>query len=212
MAPGELHCSAVRQSGLLGRLGYESLEPLRLRDSRSASDVPRSARGAVSVGASAVPLSTPSGLRPGGRALGKGVASALAAVRRRIFRAFFGKLVSRRARFIAYQRRRSLQPTGAETQAASRWARAYVRKKGVLARLVATALAGQVGASIGRHAAAGAGLTVDDPGPPVARPKDARPFGLPLGGGAQSLQAPGGPPGCPHGDQGRLASSPNLSD
>jgi hypothetical protein len=82
----------------------------------------------------------------GGRAVGRGVGAGLGRARRRIFRAFFGKLVSRRARFLAYQQRRSLQPTPRETQAANLWARAYIRRKGVLGRLVAAALAGNVGA------------------------------------------------------------------
>ena len=46
----------------------------------------------------------------GVRAAGKGIGAALAMARRRIFRAFFGKLVNRRARLLAYQQRRSLQP------------------------------------------------------------------------------------------------------
>lgn len=82
----------------------------------------------------------------GGKSIGKGLARATAGIRRRIFKAFFGKLVNRRARLIAYQRRRRLQPDHAEVQAAGRWAWAYIRHKGRFGRLVAAALAGEVGA------------------------------------------------------------------
>jgi hypothetical protein len=60
----------------------------------------------------------------------KGIAAATGPIRRRIFRAFFGKLVNRRARLLAWQGRRSLQPSAAEKQAAQRWAKSYVKRKG----------------------------------------------------------------------------------
>jgi hypothetical protein len=74
----------------------------------------------------------------------KGLALATGPVRRRIFRGFFRKLISRRARLISWQKRRSLQPTAGEQRDARSWAAAYVRSKGVLGKLVGTALSGEV--------------------------------------------------------------------
>lgn len=75
---------------------------------------------------------------------GKGLAAATGPIRRRIFRAFFGKLVTRRARLLAWSRRRSSQPTPAENREARGWALAYVKRKGLLGRLVGAALGGDV--------------------------------------------------------------------
>jgi hypothetical protein len=74
----------------------------------------------------------------------KGVAAVTGPVRRRIFRAFFKTLISRRARTISWQRRRSLQPLPGEQRQAQSWATAYVRRKGILGKLVGVALSGDV--------------------------------------------------------------------
>lgn len=64
-------------------------------------------------------------------------------MQRKLFNAFFGKLTRRRARYLAAQRRRSLQPTRAETAEARKWAKSYVRSKGgVLGRMVVAVSAG----------------------------------------------------------------------
>jgi hypothetical protein len=108
--------------------------------------VRRAGRGARR-GMQAATRASPAALAARGvRAAGRGIGAALASARRRIFRAFFGKLVSRRARLLSYQRRRSLQPDRSELYAAGRWARAYIRRRGRFGRLVAAALAGEVGA------------------------------------------------------------------
>ena len=73
---------------------------------------------------------------------GRGLAAATGPIRRKIFRAFFGKLIARRARLVSWQRRRSLAPIAAETTLARRWAVRYVKRRGILGRLVGTALAG----------------------------------------------------------------------
>jgi hypothetical protein len=88
------------------------------------------------------------------KGLGKGLAAVTGPVRRRIFRAFFKKLISRRARLISWQNRRSLRPSPAEQRQAQSWAGAYVRRKGVLGKLVGAALSGEV---------AGAGALVGEP-------------------------------------------------
>ena len=74
----------------------------------------------------------------------KGLAVATGPIRRRIFRTFFRKLISRRARLISWQKRHSLQPTAGEERQARSWAAAYVRRKGILGKLVGTALSGEV--------------------------------------------------------------------
>ncbi len=73
----------------------------------------------------------------------KGLAFATGPIRRRIFRGFFRKLISRRARLISWQKRQSLQPTPGEQRQARSWAVAYVRRKGILGKLVGTALSGE---------------------------------------------------------------------
>jgi hypothetical protein len=78
------------------------------------------------------------------KGLGKGLAAVTGPVRRRIFRAFFKKLISRRARLISWQQRRSLRPLPGEQRQAQSWATAYVRRKGVLGKLVGAALSGDV--------------------------------------------------------------------
>jgi hypothetical protein len=78
------------------------------------------------------------------KGLGKGLAAVTGPVRRRIFRAFFKKLISRRARLISWQQRRSLRPLPAEQRQAQSWATAYVRRKGILGKLVGAALSGDV--------------------------------------------------------------------
>jgi hypothetical protein len=90
---------------------------------------------------------------------GKGLAAATGPIRRKIFRAFFGKLVTRRARLLAWSRRRLSQPTPEEDREARAWALAYVKRKGLLGRLVGAALAGDV---IG-EAATAAALTASIP-------------------------------------------------
>lgn len=85
----------------------------------------------------------------------KGIAAATGPIRRRIFRAFFGKLVNRRARLLAWQGRRSTLPSAADKQAAQRWAKAYVKRKGVLGKLV--------GATLGAEPVTAAILTVSIP-------------------------------------------------
>jgi hypothetical protein len=78
------------------------------------------------------------------KGLGKGLAAVTGPIRRRIFRAFFKTLVSRRARVISWQRRRSLQPSPGERRQAQSWATAYVGRKGILGKLVGAALSGEV--------------------------------------------------------------------
>ena len=78
------------------------------------------------------------------KGLGKGLAAVTGPIRRRIFRAFFSKLISRRARLISWQRRRSLRPLPGEQRQAQSWASSYVRRKGILGKLVGAALSGDV--------------------------------------------------------------------
>jgi hypothetical protein len=75
---------------------------------------------------------------------GRVLAAATGPIRKRIFRAFFGKLTGRRARVLSWQRRRSLKPNAGERQEAQRWASGYVKRKGVLGKLVGAALGGEV--------------------------------------------------------------------
>jgi hypothetical protein len=77
---------------------------------------------------------------------GRGLAAATGPVRRRIFKAFFRKLIGRRARLVSWQRRRTLRPTAAEHEEARRWAVRYVKRRGLLGKLVGAALSGDVGA------------------------------------------------------------------
>lgn len=88
------------------------------------------------------------------KGVGKGLAAVTGPVRRRIFRAFFKKLISRRARLISWRNRRSLRPSPAEQRQAQSWAGSYVRRKGVLGKLVGAALSGDV--TIGEPATAAA--------------------------------------------------------
>lgn len=98
------------------------------------------------------------------RAAGKGLATVTGPLRRRIFRAFFGKLITRRARLISWQRRRSMAPLQAERHEAQRWAAAYVRRKGVFGRLVSAALSGDVvGTYVGADPATSALITASIP-------------------------------------------------
>lgn len=85
------------------------------------------------------------------RLAAKGVAAATGPIRRRIFRAFFGKLAARRARLLAWNGRRDLRPNAAESAQARDWAVAYVKRRGWFGRLVGTSLSG---ASIGEPASA----------------------------------------------------------
>ena len=78
------------------------------------------------------------------KGLGKGLAAVTGPIRRRIFRAFFKTLISRRARVISWQRRRSLRPLPGEQRQAQSWASSYVRRKGILGKLVGAALSGDV--------------------------------------------------------------------
>lgn len=78
------------------------------------------------------------------KAAGRGLTIATAPLRRRIFRAFFGKLIARRARLLSWRNRRSLQPTAADRIAARSWAARYVRRRGLLGKLVGTALSGDL--------------------------------------------------------------------
>jgi hypothetical protein len=93
-------------------------------------------RGAVRVHPLALAATT-------ANAAGRGLARATAPIRRRIFRAFFGKLTERRARLLSWRSRRSLQPTASERASARAWAKQYVRRRGVLGKLVGSALAGE---------------------------------------------------------------------
>jgi hypothetical protein len=79
------------------------------------------------------------------KGLGKGLAAVTGPIRRRIFRAFFKTLISRRARMISWQRRRSLQPLPGEQRQAQSWAVAYVRHKGIFGKLAGVALSGDLG-------------------------------------------------------------------
>jgi hypothetical protein len=75
--------------------------------------------------------------------VGKGMSVATGPIRRRIFRAFFRKLIFRRARLISWQRRKSLQPLPEEQRQARGWAAGYVRRKGgLLGKLVGAAMSG----------------------------------------------------------------------
>jgi len=82
------------------------------------------------------------------KGLGKGLAAVTGPGRRRIFRAFFKKLISRRVRVISWQRRRSLQPLPGEQRQTQSWAVAYVRHKGIFGKLAGAALSGDVGGPI----------------------------------------------------------------
>lgn len=72
----------------------------------------------------------------------RGLAIATGPIRRRIFRAFFGKLMERRARFLSWQARRSLRPDARERAEARVWALSWVRRRGPFGRLVSAALSG----------------------------------------------------------------------
>jgi hypothetical protein len=76
--------------------------------------------------------------------VGKGLSAMTGPIRRRVFRVFFGKLVSRRARLISWQRRRSSHPLPSEQREAQSWAKSYVRRKGVLGKVFGAALSGEV--------------------------------------------------------------------
>ena len=78
----------------------------------------------------------------GTKLVGKGLAAATGPIRRRIFRAFFGKLVNRRARLLSWTNRKTLQPSPAEREAARRWAISYVKRRGIFGKLVGAALSG----------------------------------------------------------------------
>jgi hypothetical protein len=86
------------------------------------------------------------------RLTGKALAAATGPIRKRIFRAFFGKLTNRRARVLSWQRRRALNPNAGEREEARRWATGYVKRKGVLGKLVGAALGADV--SVGEPATA----------------------------------------------------------
>jgi hypothetical protein len=91
------------------------------------------------------------------KGVGKGIAVVTGPIRRRILRAFFKKLISRRSRLISWQQRRSLRPSPAEQRQAQAWAAAYVRRKGILGKLVGAALSGEVtgrGGMVGEPATA----------------------------------------------------------
>jgi hypothetical protein len=82
----------------------------------------------------------------GAKFAGRGLAAATAPIRRRIFRAFFRRLIGRRARYFSWQRRRSLQPTPLEQREARAWSIQYVKRRGLLGKIVGTVLSGEVGA------------------------------------------------------------------
>jgi hypothetical protein len=82
----------------------------------------------------------------GAKFAGHGLAAATRPIRRGIFRAFFRKLIGRRARLLSWQRRQTLHPTASEQAEAHRWAIQYVRRHGLLGKLVGTALSGDIGA------------------------------------------------------------------
>ena len=75
---------------------------------------------------------------------GRGLAAATGPLRRKVFRAFFRKLIARRARLLSWQRRKSLSPIPTEMTLAQRWAVRYVKRRGILGKLVGTALAGDI--------------------------------------------------------------------
>src|SRR5262249_34574023 len=81
-----------------------------------------------------------------GNLAAKAAAFATGPIRRRIFRALFKTLIARRARLLAWQRRRQLNPAPAEVTEARRWAAAYVRRKGILGKLISSTLSGDLGA------------------------------------------------------------------
>lgn len=72
----------------------------------------------------------------------RGLAAATGPLRRKIFRAFFSKLINRRARFLSWKTRRSLQPTARDVAAARTWAVRYVKRRGLLGRLLGASLSG----------------------------------------------------------------------
>jgi len=82
----------------------------------------------------------------GAKFVGRGLAAATGPIRRRIFGAFFRKLIDRRARFLSWQRQRTLRPTAADRAEARAWAIRYVKRRGILGRLIGSALSGDVGA------------------------------------------------------------------
>jgi hypothetical protein len=78
----------------------------------------------------------------GAKYAGRGLAFATGPIRRRIFRAFFARLIQRRARLLSWGRRRSLHPTALDHAAARAWAIRYVKRRGLLGKLVGAALSG----------------------------------------------------------------------
>lgn len=127
----ETFLAGVLESDRLAEVGaLRKLRKVAKRTVRAAARPARSLAKAHPVRLAVRPVKTV--VRATGRAL--------AAARRRIFRAFFGKLVSRRARKIAYSQRRSLTPNQAEQREATVWAGRYLRRKGLFGKLVATAL------------------------------------------------------------------------
>lgn len=75
---------------------------------------------------------------------GRGLAAATGGLRRKIFRAFFRKLIARRARLVSWQRRGSLAPAPGEMVLAQKWAVRYVKRRGIFGKLVGAALSGEV--------------------------------------------------------------------
>lgn len=72
----------------------------------------------------------------------RGLAAATGPIRRRIFRAFFKKLIDRRARFLSWQRRKGLIPAAADLREARAWTIAYVKRSGFLGRIIGATLSG----------------------------------------------------------------------
>jgi hypothetical protein len=120
--------------------GGELAGPLRAVK-RAARGASRGAKRGAKIAVRAHPLALTA---VAAKFAGKGLAAATGPLRRRIFKAFFGKLTSRRARLVSWSRRRSLQPNTDEQRAARTWAVAYVKRKGLLGRLVGATLSGDV--------------------------------------------------------------------
>lgn len=133
---------AVQEAGRRGDLSADELAGALgvFRGARRAArGASRMAKRAGGVALQAHPLALSA---RAARFAGRGLAAATAPIRRRIFRAFFGKLTERRARLISWNARGSLRPNVAETRAARAWAIRYVKRRGILGKLVGTSLSG----------------------------------------------------------------------
>ncbi len=80
--------------------------------------------------------------RHSAKLVGRGLTMATGPIRRRIFRAFFKKLIDRRARLLSWQRRKGLIPAATDQREARAWALAYVKRSGFLGKIIGATLSG----------------------------------------------------------------------